>query len=92
MIYYNNFKTSNLIIYNNSSLSIDVLQKNKNVIYQFKCPFGDGISEKENIYIRLISTTLLRQLTMHLSDTSSIAQHLRKHSCPTTEFQKILIW
>ena len=35
-------------------------------------------------------TTLLRRLTMHLSDTSSIAQHLKKHSCPTTEFQKIL--
>ena len=27
---------------------------------------------------------------MHLSDTSSIAQHLNKHSCPTTELQKIL--
>ena len=27
---------------------------------------------------------------MHLSDTSSIAQHLKKHSCPTTELQKIL--
>ena len=27
---------------------------------------------------------------MHLSDTSSIAQHLKKHSCPTTELHKIL--
>ena len=27
---------------------------------------------------------------MHLSDTSSIAQHLKKHSYSTTEFQKIL--
>ena len=27
---------------------------------------------------------------MHLFDTSSIAQHLKKHSCPTTELQKIL--
>ena len=27
---------------------------------------------------------------MHLYDTSSIAQHLKNHSCPTTEFQKIL--
>ena len=27
---------------------------------------------------------------MHLSDTSFIAQHLKKHSCPTTEVQKIL--
>ena len=36
------------------------------------------------------STTLLRKLTMHLSDTSSIAQHLKKHSCPTTQLWKIL--
>ena len=27
---------------------------------------------------------------MHLSDTSSIAQHLKKHSYPTTELRKIL--
>ena len=27
---------------------------------------------------------------MHLSDTCSIAQHLKKHSCPTTELRKIL--
>ena len=35
-------------------------------------------------------TTLSRRLTMHLSDTSSIAQHLKKHSCPTTQLRKIL--
>ena len=27
---------------------------------------------------------------MYLSDTRSIAQHLKKHSCPTTELRKIL--
>ena len=27
---------------------------------------------------------------MHLSDNSSLTQHLKKHSCPTTESQKIL--
>ena len=27
---------------------------------------------------------------MHNSDTSSIAQYLKKHSCPTTQLQKIL--
>ena len=32
----------------------------------------------------------LRRLTMHLSDTSSIARHLKKHSCPTTQQRKIL--
>ena len=89
IIYYNKFKTSNLVIRNNSSPSIGVLQKN-NVIYQFKCPLGDCISDNNNIYVGLTSTTLSRTLTMHLSDTSSIAQHLKKHSCPTTELRKIL--
>ena len=27
---------------------------------------------------------------MHLSDISSIAQHLKRHSCPTIELRKIL--
>ena len=75
IIYNNKFKTSNLVIRNNSSPSIGVLQKN-NVIYQFKCPLGDCISDdNNNIYVGLTSTTLSRRLTMHLSDTSSIAQH-----------------
>ena len=90
IIYYNKFKTSNLVIRNNSSPSIGVLQKT-NVIYKFKCPLGDCISDNNNnIYIGLTSTTLSRRLTMHLSDTSSIAQHLNKHSCPTTQLRKIL--
>ena len=62
----------------------------KNITYQFKYPLGDCISENNNIYVSLTSTTLLRRLTMHLSDTSSIAQRLKKHSCLRTEFQKIL--
>ena len=58
---------------------------------KFKCPLGDCISDNNNnIYVGLTSTTLSRRLTMHLSDTSSIAQHLKKHSCPTTQLRKIL--
>ena len=78
-----------MVIRNNSSPSIGVLQKT-NVIYQFKCPLGDCIYDNNNIYVDLTSTILSRRLTMHLSDTSSIAQHLKKHSCPTTELRKIL--
>ena len=85
-IYIYKFKTSNLVIRNNSTLSIGVLQKTT-VIYKFKCPLGDC---NDNIYVGLTSTTLSRRLTMHLSDTSSIAQHLKKHSCPTTQLRKIL--
>ena len=89
LIIYYKFKTSNLVIRNNSSPSIGVMQKT-NVIYKFKCPLGDCISDNNNIYVGLTSTTLLRRLTMHLSDTSSIAEHLKKHSCPTTQLRKIL--
>ena len=65
--------------------------KKNNVIYKFKCPLGDCISDNNNnIYVGLTSTTLSRRLTMHLSDTSSIAQRLKKHSCPTTQQRKIL--
>ena len=72
IIYYNKFKTSNLVIKNNSSSSIGVLLKN-NVIYQFKCPLGDCISDNNDIYVGFTSITLSRRLTMHLSDTSSTA-------------------
>ena len=73
--YYNKSKTSNLVIKNNSSFSNGVLQKN-NVIYQFKCRLGDCISDN-NIYVGLTSNTLSKRLTMHLSDISSITQHLK---------------
>ena len=46
-------------------------------MYKFKCPSGDCISDNNNIYVGLISTTLSRRLTMHFSDTSLIAQHLK---------------
>ena len=78
IIYYNKFKTSNLVIRNNSPTSIGVLQKKKNnVIYQLKCPLEECISDNNNIYVGLTSTILSRRLTMHLSDRSSIAQHLK---------------
>ncbi len=42
------------------SLSIGVLQKT-NVIYKFKCPLGDCISDNNNIYVGLTSTTYQTQ-------------------------------
>ena len=87
LIYYNKFNTSNLVIKNYSSHSIGVLQKN-NVIYQVKCPLGDCISDNNNIYVGLTSTTLSRRLTMHHSDTSSIAQHLKKTFMPNNRITK----
>ena len=89
IIYYNKFKTSNLVITNNSSPSIGVLQKT-NVIYQFTCPVGDCISENNNTFVGLTSTTLLRRLTVHLCDTSSIAQHLKNIHAQQQNYGKFL--
>ena len=88
IIYYDKFKTSNLVIKNNSSPSIGFLQKT-NVIYQFKCLLGDCISDNNNnIYVGLTATTLLRRLTMDLSDTSSISQHLKNIHAQQKNYEK----
>ena len=50
--------------------------------------FRDCISENNNIYIGLTSTTLSRRLTIHLSDTSSIAQHLKNIHARQLNFGK----
>ena len=81
------FKTSNLVIKNNPSPLIRVLQKT-NVINQFKCPLGDCISENNNMYVGLTSATPSRRLTMHLSDTSFIAQHLKNIHAQQLNFGK----
>ena len=39
--------------------------------------FWSLITQNNNIYVGLTSTTLSRRLTMHLSDISSIVQHLK---------------
>ena len=48
MVYNNKFKTSNLVINNNFSTLIGVLQK-INIVYQFKCILGDCITENDSI-------------------------------------------
>ena len=42
------------------------------------------------MYVGLTTTTLSRQLTMHLNDSSFISLHLKTHSIPKSKFQKIL--
>ena len=74
---------------NNSSSSIEVLQK-INVIYQFKCPLEDCISENYKIYAGLTSTTQSRRLTMHHSDTSSIDQHQKNIYARKLNLRKLL--
>ena len=74
----------------NSSPLIGVLQKKSNVIYQFKCPLRYCIPENNNIYVGLTSTPPSRRLTMHLSDTISIAQYLKNIHGQQQNFGKFL--
>ena len=60
-------------------------------MYKFKCLLGDCISENNNIYVSFPSTTQSRRLTMHLSDTSSIAQHLKNIHARQLNFGKFLL-
>ena len=91
IIYYNKFKTSNLVIRNNSSPSIGVLQKT-NVIYKFKGPLGDCISDNDNIYVGLTSTTLRGDLQctfltqVHLKNIHTQQHNFGKLSLTTQQY------
>ena len=56
-----------------------------------KCPLGDCVSKENNAYVGLTTTTLSRQLTIHLNDSNSIALHLKPHSIPKSKFRRILV-
>ena len=90
IIYYKKFKTSNLIISNNTSSSTKLLHKT-NIVYMFKFSLGHCILKENSAYVGLTNTTFSKRLTMHLNDSSSIALHLKTHSIPKSKFQKILV-
>ena len=69
---------------------LEFCKKKNNVIYQFKCPLGDCISENNNIYVGLTSTTPSKRLPMHLSDTSFIAQHFKNIHAQQQNYGKFL--
>ena len=72
IIYYTKFKTSNLIVKNNTnSLKLHINQTN--AVYKFIRPFREGLPKnKNNSYIGYKTTTLSRRLTYHLSENSAI--------------------
>ena len=49
------------------------------------------LSNENNIYVGLTTTSLTRQLIMHLNDSRSIALHLKTHSISKSKFRKILV-
>ena len=93
IIYYRKFRTTNLIIKNNSSPKPKSLQETS-VIYQFICPMGicNPLNKEQNgTYIGLTTTTLSRRLTYHLNEQSSIYKHLSQHKVKPSEMRKILV-
>ena len=90
IIYDNKFKTSNLIMSNKSSSSTELVDRT-NVICMFKCSLTDCVSIENNMYVGLTTKTLLRCLTMHRNDSSSIALHLKPHFMSKSKFRKILV-
>ena len=77
-IYYQSPRVSSLIMNNNMSKESSKL-KATNVIYEFKCPFGECAHQTNSSYIGHTTTTLSRRITMHLQDGAP-KQHVRaKH-------------
>ena len=54
----------------------------------FKYPLGDCVSNENNTYVGLTTTTLSRHLTVYRNDSRSIALHIKTHSIPKYKFKK----
>lgn len=74
-IYYKSPKIAGLVMRNDMSRDNSLL-KETNVVYEFKCPFGDCAHRPNNSYIGHTTTTLSRRMTMHLQNGAP-KQHLR---------------
>ena len=91
IIYYNKFKTANLVLCNNASKNRDKVAQT-NVVYEFKCPFGNSDSCLNSTYIGKTVTSLSRRLTCHITDkNSSINIHLDTHKEKDIPLRKILV-
>ena len=63
IIYYTKFKTSNLIVKNNTN-SVKIYLNQTNIVYKFICPFWEFLlKNKNNSYIGYTTTTLSCCLT-----------------------------
>ena len=91
IIYYNKFKTANLVLCNNPSKNQNKVAQT-NVVYEFTCPFGNSNSCNNSTYIGETKTSLSRRLTCHkTSDDSSINIHLKTHGVEYDHIRKILV-
>ena len=77
-IYYKSPKVSSLVMNNNISKDHAML-KMTNVVYEFKCPFGECARQPNSSYIGHTTTTLSRRITMHLQEGAPKHHVLTKH-------------
>ena len=75
--YYCSNTIASLIIKNNQGPPISPLKKT-NIMYQYQCSHGDW-AHHNNKYIGLTTTTLSRQLTMHLASDGPKQHALENH-------------
>ena len=85
-IYYQNRKTSQLLIRNSPECG-DFL-KRTNVVYQFACPHEDCRLRPVN-YIGVTTTSLSRRLTMHLREGAPSDHMYKCHNCKLTRKQLV---
>ena len=57
----------------------------------FKCLVWHCVSNEDDTYVGLTTTTPSRRLTIYLNDASSITLHLKTHSIAESRFRKFLI-
>ena len=89
IIYYRKFRTSDLIVKNSPTRPVPISRTN--VVYKFKCPIGVCNSKSDAMYIGHTRTTLSRRLTLHLTNTSAISQHLGTHPAQELSTREILV-
>ena len=73
VIYYKNRRTSNLVMANNEHEKTKL--KATNVVYAFKCTYGDCEPRPDAVYIGHTTTSLSRRLTCHLQSGTPL-QHM----------------
>ena len=73
VIYYKNRRASNLVMKNNEHEKGKL--KATNVVYAFKCTYGDCELRPDAVYIGHTTTSLSRRLTCHLQSGSPL-QHM----------------
>ena len=84
IIYYNNLKTSNMVIKSNFMSSPSLLQSS-NVVYNFKCNSQNCVAE----YVGQTTLTLEKRLNAHYYNGSIKVDYQQNHQTPVTKHKEV---